>query len=388
MKSAPNSIGEGSRKRALFLCGMPELARFELFALRIPLKAPFITSLGALHEVESVILRATARDGLVGWGECNPFWPINGETQETGLAVGKHLAKSLIGLEAGAIEEAHAVMDRLIFGNSSIKSAFDIALHDIAAQQAGMSLHRFLGASANRPLITDYTVSLGAPEKMAADARSIVREGFRVVKVKLGGAPEEDIRRVSAIREAIGDPVPLRIDANQGWTPQQAIVVLNALGDANIQHCEEPIPRWQFMELRRVREASPIPIMADESCFDHRDAERLIALGACDRFNIKLGKSGGLHKARKIIALAEQAGMEVQIGGFLESRLAWTAAAHLALTSDAVRYCDMDTPLMFASDPVQGGISYGPGGVITLPEAPGLGASLDPACQQGGIEVT
>ncbi len=125
----------------------------------------------------------------------------------------------------------------------------------------------------------------------------------------------------------------MRIDANQGWTPEQAILVLNALCDANIQHCEEPIPRWQFMEMRRVKEASPIPIMADESCCDHHDAERLIALDACQRFNIKLGKSGGLFKAKKIIALAEAAGMEVQIGGFLESRLAWTAAAHLALTS-------------------------------------------------------
>ena len=377
MRSIPNSIGEGSRKRALFLCGMPLLVRFELFALRIPLKAPFITSLGALHEVESVILRATAEDGSVGWGECNPFWPINGETQETGLAVGKHLANALIGLEAGAIEDAHAVMDRLIFGNSSIKSAFDIALHDIAAQQAGLPLYRFLGGSANRALITDYTVSLGTPDKMAADALSIIRNGYQVVKVKLGGAPEEDIRRVSAIREAIGESVPLSIDANQGWTPQQAIVVLNALGESNIQHCEEPIPRWQFMELRKVREASPIPIMADESCCDHRDAERLIALGACQRFNIKLGKSGGLHKARKIIALAEQAGLEVQIGGFLESRLAWTAAAHLALTSDAVRYCDMDTPLMFASDPVQAGVAYREGGIITVPESIGLGARMD-----------
>jgi len=370
-------MGEGSRRRALFLCGMPVLHRFELFPLRIPLKAPFITSLGALHEVESVCLRATTDDGLVGWGECNPFWPINGETQETCLAVGRHIARALIGHDAREIEGAHAIMDRLIHGNSSIKSAFDIALHDMAAQQAGMPLHRFLGGSANRELITDYTVSIGAPERMAADARSIVSNGFQVIKVKLGGAPEEDIRRVAAIREAIGDQIPLRIDANQGWTPVQAIAVLNALGDCNIQHCEEPIPRWQFMELRRLSEASPIPIMADESCCDHRDAERLIALGACQRFNIKLGKSGGLFKAKKIIALAEQAGMQVQMGGFLESRLAWTAAAHLAMTSQAVQYCDMDTPLMFSSDPVLGGITYAEGGRITVPGTMGLGARMD-----------
>ena len=364
-----------------------KITRFELFPVRIPLKAPFVTSLGALSEVESVVLRATTGDGLVGWGECNPFWSINGETQETCLVVGKHLAKALIGHDATDIEGAHRVMDRLIFGNNSIKSAFDIALHDIAAQASGKPLHQFLGGAHNRQLITDYTVSLGSAEKMAAGAEDIVRNGFTVIKVKLGGTAEEDIARVRAIREAIGNGVPLRIDANQGWTPEVAIQVLNALAPFNIQHCEEPIPRWQFMEMHRVREASPIPIMADESCCDHHDAERLIALGACQRFNIKLGKSGGLFKAQKIIALAGKTGMEVQIGGFLESRLAWTAAAHLALTSPAVRYCDMDTPLMFTTDPVVGGITYGTGGAIRIPSTPGLGATVNPAFLEGGTMV-
>ena len=141
------------------------------------------------------------------------------------------------------------------------------------------------------------------------------------------------------------------------------------------------------MELRRVKEASPIPIMADESCCDHHDAERLIVLGACQRFNIKLGKSGGLFKARKIIALAEAASIDVQIGGFLESRLAWTAAAHLAQTSACAKYCDMDTPLMFTADPVIGGIVYSEGGVITLPEGIGLGASIDPAFLRDAVVI-
>lgn len=367
---------------------MPTISHITLFPLSIPLKAPFVTSLGALEAVESVIVRITTQDGLVGWGECNPFWSINGETQETCLAVGKHIARALIGHDGTDIEGLHARMDRLIFANNSIKSAFDIACHDIAAQAAGLPLFRYLGGTENRTLTTDYTVSLGTKEKMAADAMTIVQSGFQVIKVKLGGTPQEDIERVLAIRAAIGDAVPLRIDANQGWSLEQAIVVLNALGDTNIQHCEEPIPRWQFMELRRLKEASPIPIMADESCCDHHDAERLIALGACQRFNIKLGKSGGLFKARKIIALAEAAGMVVQIGGFLESRLAWTAAAHLALSSDAVRYCDMDTPLMFTQDPVRGGLTYGARGTITVPPTLGLGASIDRAFLSGGLEVS
>lgn len=366
---------------------MAAITHVDLFPLSIPLKVPFITSLGALEAVESVVVRITTKDGLVGWGECNPFWSINGETQETCLAVGKHIAKALIGHDATDIEGLHTRMDRLIFGNNSIKSAFDIACHDIAAQVAGQPLFKFLGGERERELITDYTISIASPEKMAADAVSIVAQGFTVIKVKLGSDGDVDITRIKAIREAIGFEVPLRIDANQGWSPEVAVRVLKALAGYNIQHCEEPIARWQFMQLRRVKEASPIPIMADESCCDHHDAERLIELGACQRFNIKLGKSGGLFKAQKIITLAEAAGMEVQIGGFLESRLAWTAAAHLALTSNAVRYCDMDTPLMFTADPVEGGIVYGKSGRITIPGVPGLGAQITTAYLNGGVHI-
>ena len=365
------------------------ITRIDLFPISIPLKAPFVTSLGAIHAAENVFVRITTDDGLIGWGECNPFWSINGETQETCMAVGRHVAKALIGHDPADIEGAHAIMDRLIFANNSIKSAFDIALHDLAAQSTDLPLYQYLGGTENRQLTTDHTVSIGAPEKMAADAVEIVRNGFTVIKVKLGSNGVLDIERIRAIRAAIGNTIPLRIDANQGWDPDTAIRVLNALADANIQHCEEPILRWQFMEMRRVKEASPIPIMADESCCDHHDAERLIALGACQRFNIKLGKSGGLYKAKKIIALAEQAGISVQIGGFLESRLAWTAAYHLAGLGPCVKYFDMDTPLMFTADPVVGGINYGEGGAITAPNhLIGLCASVAPEYLKGGIQIS
>lgn len=367
------------------------IVRITLHPLSIPLKAPFVTSLGAIDDVENVVVTVHTQDGRTGQGECSPFWTINGETQGTCLEVGRHLAKALIGRDALDIAGAHGVMDRLLFGNSSIKSAFDIALHDLAAQHAGLPLHAFLGggpAGEVRPLFTDYTVSIGDPERMAADALAIVAAGFPVIKVKLGGDGDLDIARVRRIREAIGPEPPLRLDANQGWDPDTAIRVLNALAPFNVQHCEEPIPRWRFLELRHVREASPVPIMADESCCDHHDAERLIGLGACQRFNVKLGKSSGLWKAWRIIALAEAAGIAVQVGGFLESRLAFTASAHLAVAGAPVRYADMDTPMMFTADPVVGGIRFGAGGAITLPEGPGLGASIDPAfLGAGGIAV-
>jgi L-alanine-DL-glutamate epimerase-like enolase superfamily enzyme len=170
--------------------------------------------------------------------------------------------------------------------------------------------------------------------------------------------------------------LPLRIDANQGWNVDEAIETLIALAPYKIQLCEEPIPRWNFMELPKVRKHSPIRIMADESCCDHHDAKRLIDLSACDFFNIKLGKSGGIFNALKMIQLAEQAKINIQIGGFLESRLGFTASAHLALTSDLIVHYDFDTPLMFIDDPVLGGITYDDKGVVSVPDMPGLGATM------------
>jgi L-Ala-D/L-Glu epimerase len=171
--------------------------------------------------------------------------------------------------------------------------------------------------------------------------------------------------------------VPLRIDANQGWAnPDNAIAILKALAPYGIEHCEEPIPRWQFLDLARVSAASPIPIMADESCGDEHDAERHIRLRSCPMFNIKLGKTGGLYKALKVARLGEAAGIALQVGGFMESRLGMTAAAHLALANDAIHHCDFDTPLMFTEDPIEGGIRYAQNGVIEVPDVPGLGARV------------
>jgi L-alanine-DL-glutamate epimerase-like enolase superfamily enzyme len=269
-------------------------------------------------------------------------------------------------------------MDKTIYANTSIKSAFDMALYDIAAQHAGVPLYQFLGGAKNKVLETDMTVSIGDPQKMRDDAVRFLKEGFPAIKVKLGGTKEDDVQRIRAIREGIGAEHPLRIDANQGWdTADYAIEVLQALGEFNIEHCEEPISRYRFMELSRVSAASPIPIMADESCGDDRDAERLIQLKACQLFNIKLGKSGGFFRAKRIAGLGAEAGMHMQVGGFMESRLGMTASAHLALSNDHIHHCDFDTPLMFTEDPVIGGIRYMEKGVIDVPDVPGLGAVID-----------
>jgi o-succinylbenzoate synthase len=355
---------------------MPELLiqQIGVYRLSVPLKEPFITSLGRDDNADNVVVKITTDQGIIGFGECSPYMPVSGESQDTCYVVGHYFAKLLKGKNALAIEDRIRDMDKLIYGNSSIKSAFDIALYDIASQHAGIPLYKFLGGK--NDIITDYTVSIGEVDKMAADAVKIKKEGFPFIKVKLGQDGKKDIERMKAIRAAVGNDIPLRIDANQGWTLEEAITTLKALAPFNIEHCEEPIARWDFMNLPMVRKESPIPIMADESCGDEHDAKRLLDLDACDYMNIKIGKAGGIFKALKIVELAAKKKMHLQVGAFMESRLAMTAFAHFSLCSPLIKHFDFDTALMFSKDPVSGGIVYEKNGVIKVPETAGLGTFI------------
>ncbi len=348
----------------------------EVIPLKVKLIEPFIISLGKLEYADNVVVKITTQNGIIGFGECSPFRSIHGETAETCIAVGKIISENFIGKDALKIEELVSLMDKIIFGNTSIKSAFDIALYDIASQHSKLPLYEFLGGKNDKVIHTDYTVSIDTPEKMTSDAKKILNAGFPVIKVKLGGTAEEDIFRMKSIRAAVGNEIPIRIDANQGWSKEDAIYILSELKSLNIQHCEEPILKHSFLDLPEIKNTSAIPIMADESCCDHLDAARLIKIKACDLFNIKLGKSGGIFKAMKILRLAEENNIGVQIGGFLESRLGFTASAHVALSSPAAKFFDFDTPLMFEEDPIKGGIRYGENGLVTLPLGIGLGAHL------------
>ncbi len=353
------------------------ISQVEIYKLRIPLIEPFITSLAYETHVENVIVVIRTEKGITGFGECSPYMPVNGESIDTCFIVGQYFAKLLKGKNALNIKEKLSAMDRLIYANTSIKSAFDIALHDIIGQHKEVPVYKLYGGKNNKELVTDYTVSLDTAEKMATDALKIKTQGYPAIKVKLGESTKKDVERIRMIREAVGNKIPVRIDANQGWSVKEAIETLKELDKYDIEHCEEPIARWNFMRMRKVKKNSPIPIMADESCGDAHDAERLLKLKACDMFNIKVGKAGGVFNAYEIVKLGDKAKMHMQVGAFLESRLGMTASAHLALCSDNIVHCDFDTPLMFSEDIVSGGLTYHANGVMKVPDVPGLGASIE-----------
>lgn len=351
----------------------------EIYQLRIPLTEPFVISLGPQYDADNILVVIRTDAGIRGFGECAPYMSINGESMDTCYIVGQYLAKTLKGMNSLNIAECIEAMDKIIYANNSIKSAFDMALYDIAAQDAGVPLYKFLGGKKNKIIFTDMTVGLGEVDAMAASALKFKQQGFPAIKVKLGESTEKDVARIKAIRDAVGYDIPLRIDANQGWDVPTAIATLNALAAFDIEHCEEPIARWNFMALPELRKQSPIKIMSDETCCDHHDAERLASIKACDYFNIKLGKSGGIFNALKIIEVAKKNNIKLQVGSFMESRLATTAFVHFAYASDLIVHFDFDTPLMLSQDPVMGGMKYEANGVITIDDSSGLGAKMDNA---------
>jgi L-alanine-DL-glutamate epimerase-like enolase superfamily enzyme len=349
----------------------------DIIKLNLPYKEPFVISLGVIESATNVVIRIHTDSGLTGTGECAPFVTIVGETQETVFELSKQIGKMLKGKDPFAIEERMAEINRVVAGNPTMKSAFDMALYDLLAQRADMPLYRLLGGNNDREVYTDMTISIGAPEKVARDALAYKKAGFPAIKVKLGTNTKDDVARIKAIREVVGDDYPIRIDANQGWDTITAINTLRALGEFGIEHCEEPVAKWNNREMAKVRANSPIPIMADESVFDHHDAFRLASMGACDFFNIKFSKSGGIYNALKINAIAESAGIKCQVGCMSESRYALTALMHFVLASRNVVHFDMDSSLMLDADPVTGGIQYQGSGKWTLDDTVGIGAGFD-----------
>jgi L-alanine-DL-glutamate epimerase-like enolase superfamily enzyme len=366
----------------------PIITRIDICPLNVRLIEPFKIALGVVPEATNVLIRIHTSDGLTGLGEASPFWFITGDTQATDLEAARPLAQLLIGKNPLAIESRMRELDAFLTHNTTIKSAFDMALYDLLGKVSGLPLYALLGGE-KRSFVTDLTVSIDAPEVMAAHALEIRRMGFKAIKAKLGSGRADDVARIRAIRAAVGPDVALRIDANQGWDPATASLTLNDLAAFNIEYCEQPVARWNIEALRHLRTASPIPIMADESLFDHHDAVRLASMGACDYFNIKLSKSGGIHTALKINAVAEGAGIPCMVGSMVETRLAMSAAAHLVSARPNIIFADLDSPLMHAEDPIEVGITYDHGQVI-LSDAPGHGADLKPevAAALKGITVT
>lgn len=338
---------------------------------------PFTIATGTMHTAQNIFIRIHTDEGITGVGECSAFPMITGETQATCFEMAKDFAAIWKHKPANLIEDRLQELDLFTAGNYTAKSAFDLALYDIAAKAANQPLYQYLGGQ-KKPMESDLTIGIDTPEKMAATAVEYLAKGVRILKIKLGKKAIDDVERISQIRKAVGNEVTIRIDANQGWSYEEAVFALTTLGSFHIEFCEQPMRKWNDELLPELCRLSPIPIMADESVFTHHDAQRLLRHNACHYINIKFAKSGGIREALRINQVAAQHHIACMMGGMLESRLALTAKLHFAMAHDNIKFYDLDTCLLgHLEDPVTGGVTYTDGMHLHLTDTPGIGADVD-----------
>lgn len=253
-------------------------------------------------------------------------------------------------------------------GPAPARSAIDLALWDRIGKKTGQPLYRLLNLPKPPSLVTSFTIGIETPDEMARMAREI--PDYSIIKIKLGS--DDDEGRVRAIREARPD-AKLRVDANAGWTVDQAIHHLAWLEKYDIELIEQPLAREQLKEMGDVQKRTSIPVVADESVQTMDDIEQLGAAGVAG-INLKLMKVGGLTPGIRILKRARELKMKVMLGCMIETSVGTTAMAHLAGAAD---WIDLDAPLLISNDPFDG-VQFDKNARISVPDRPGIGATRKP----------
>ena len=307
---------------------------------------PFTIARETIHEIENVIVRVEDGDGHVGIGGAGPSRHY-GETVETLVAV---LPALLEVVEAvGNPTQRQRIerrMEQVVRGHPAAKAAVSIALHDLVAKRADRPLYRYWGLDPADAVTSSFTIAIDSLERMAEKTRDAVADGYPILKVKLGTDRDEAI--VDTVREHAPDAT-VRVDANEAWTPPEAIQKIQMLADYDVEFVEQPLPAAHHEGLKHVYERSALPIALDESCVRPADVPRIA--DRADIANLKLMKCGGLRTVRRMIHTARAHGLEVMLGCMIESNASIAAAAHLAPLLD---YADLDGSLLLAEDPYDG----------------------------------
>lgn len=345
-----------------------------IYRFSIPM-VPFAISTGTMDYAQNILIHIHTDGGLTGVGECSAFPAITGETSDSCFVHAHHFAQIWKGKDALQLNERLDELQAAVEGNFTAKSAFDIALYDIAAKAANQPLYQYLGGKYSEPE-SDLTIGIDTVENMATTALDFVKNrGVKILKIKLGKEAIKDVERIKVIREMVGPDIKLRIDANQGWSFDDASFALKQMEPYSIQFCEQPMPKTLDYKIPELKAATSIPLMADESVFSPADAENLNE--GFKYVNIKLCKAGGIRQALKIHAICQQKGVPNMLGGMLESRVALSANVHFALACANVQFYDLDTCLLgHKIDPVKDGVQFD-GMKLKLPHLPGIGADAD-----------
>lgn len=351
------------------------ISRIEAWPVVLKLKEPYTIAYETIDTSSNIFLRIETDKGIVGFGCAAPDLQITGETAETVLEAINGTVFSMI--KGSDPLRSAMLLDRLLpslENQPSALAAVDMALHDILGKVSGLPLWKLMGGFRDR-IKTSVTIGILPENEVVKRAIAFKRQGFKVLKIKGGIDADSDIANILKVREAVGQDMELRFDANQGFTLEQAIHFFKKTKKANVELIEQPTPKGQPDLLGRVTNSVSIPIMADESLMTLRDAFRLARRDLVDMVNIKLMKVGGISVAFQINSVARSAGLEVMVGCMDEAALSIAAGLHFALARPNVAYADLDGHFDLVNDPSEGAVIL-KNGILFPTQQPGLGLDL------------
>ena len=350
------------------------ITRLQAWLVNLRLAEPYTVAYEHIDRAPNVFLRIETDKGVVGLGCVNPDEAVCGETPESVLAAFEGpAAEALAGADPRFVTRLRERVKPLLPDSPGARAGIDMALYDILAKLAGLPVYQLLGGFRDR-IATSITVGILGEADTVRRAHDFVAQGFRALKLKGGVDVDDDITRVLAVRDAIGDKVALRFDANQGYGVKASLRFIEATRRARLELVEQPTPRTALGKLAEVTRKAPLPIMADESLMGLRDAFRIARGGLADMINVKLMKCGGIGPAMEIASVARSARIEVMVGCMDESALGIAAALHFALAHPAVEYADLDGHLDLVDDPAAGAVILKNGMLM-----PGIVKDLEPA---------
>jgi muconate cycloisomerase len=361
------------------------IARIDTLPVRLPLKAVATLSRGVSRTIEEgkqlVLVKMTADDGTVGWGEAGPSRRWSAETVQSAFTSIKHvLAPALIGRDPFDIAGLHAAMNTELApgldpGQPVAKAALDLAAHDLVCRKLGINLQSWLGAKGADRIELSWLVSAPDLESTAKSVEQGLAEGYRAFKVKVGHEPKLDIERVRKVLE-IAKGCTVWPDANQGYDLADALAAARGFESLGIELFEQPIPMSDFYGMKKLLSATRLTICLDEAAMGLPLVIDLIRREAVEGLVIKVNKTGGIHYARQLCDLARNAGLRLIGSGLMDAPIGFAASVHLFAAYGIDYPCDLNGPQHIASDYLAEPLPR-EGRFALVPQRPGLGVVMD-----------
>lgn len=360
-----------------------KITHVETIPLCIPIKRTHKISSFTLNNGYFLLVKVDTDEGITGFGEASlsmgPVFPD--ETLRGAKSIVEEVFSSLlIGRNPFNHEAIMKDLDRAALRNTTVKTSVELALFDIMGKKLEVPVYNLLGGIYRDSVPVSWSIAMGDVDKEIEEMKEKISQGHHIFKIKFGFlSPEEDMFRLEKIKEAVNPETDIRIDVNQGWTPDVAIPTIRQIEKKGYQvtFIEQPVANWDIRGMARINQAVETPIMADESLFSIFDAQNIINTQAADIFALKIMKHGGLKATQKVAALAESANIPCYVGSNLETGIATLASLHVALSTEIIRYgCELFGPLLLSDDILKNPIIYSDG-QLRVPEGDGLGAEID-----------